>query len=163
MRWYKFVLSKKYLINKLGQVKNIRTQRVTQPRPDKDGYLRVVLWYNKRMHNLAVHRLIALHFIPNPKKKTQVNHIDGVKSNNSIRNLEWVSPEENRRHSTYLKLQAPRRGTKHHNSKLSNQDIKEIRKLCKDNCPHDMISSIYNVRPGTISKVKLRTRWPHVK
>jgi len=150
-------------LNKLGQVKNTRTQRITQPRPDKDGYLRLVLWFNKKYHNIAVHRLLAIHFIKRPKGKTQVNHIDGNKTNNAISNLEWVTPQENRRHSTYLKLQKPRRGTKHHNNKLSNKDIKEIRKLCKDNCPHDMISSIYNVQPGAISKIKLRTRWAHVK
>jgi len=163
VRWYKFKLSKKYVINKLGQVKNLRSQRVTSPRPDKDGYLRLVLWFNKRYNNLAVHRLIALHFIDNPKKKTQVNHIDGNKANNSVSNLEWVTPEENRKHSTYLKLQAPRRGVKHHNNKLSVKDIREIRRLCRDNCPHDMISSIYNIKPGTVSKIHLRTRWAHVK
>lgn len=46
-----------------------------------------------------LHRMLAVHFIPNPKNKPQVNHIDGDKLNNSLENLEWVTKSENMRHA----------------------------------------------------------------
>lgn len=54
--------------------------------------------YNKKDFR-SVHRLVALHFIENPEKKEQVNHIDGNKENNSVSNLDWVTASENIRHA----------------------------------------------------------------
>ena len=48
---------------------------------------------------VSIHRLLAIHYIPNPENKEQVNHIDGDKLNNSLDNLEWVTRSENTKHA----------------------------------------------------------------
>ena len=68
--------------------------------PDKDGYLKVCLWKKGVYKTTSIHRLVALNFIPNPKNKPQVNHIDENKRNNYINNLEWNTCIENIRHGT---------------------------------------------------------------
>ena len=59
--------------------------------PDKYGYLRVYLTKDKDRKHLAIHRLVALTFIPNPEDKPQVNHKNGIKDDNVLENLEWVT------------------------------------------------------------------------
>jgi hypothetical protein len=67
---------------------------------DRDGYCRVnVLNKDGKYTNLPIHRLVALAFIENPDNKPHVNHIDGDRTNNTVENLEWVTPRENVLHS----------------------------------------------------------------
>lgn len=67
----------------------------------KDGYLRVRLGDNLSGKSFLVHRLVAEHFLENPQKKLEVNHIDENKKNNCVTNLEWCTREENVKHSSW--------------------------------------------------------------
>lgn len=69
------------------------------PAYDFDGYLQISLTKDSETKSYQVHRLVAMTFIPNPENKSQVNHIDGVKDNNKVSNLQWVTQSENIRHS----------------------------------------------------------------
>ena len=73
------------------------------------GYMGVKTWF--------IHRLVAIHFIPNPLNKPEVNHIDGDKSNNDISNLEWVTKVENAIHANAMGLMNRNFGADHHQSK----------------------------------------------
>lgn len=74
---------------------------------DKDGYPRVHLHKNKKSIHYMVHRLVAKTFILNPENKPQVNHINGVKHDNRVENLEWCTTNENRQHAYDTGLQKP--------------------------------------------------------
>lgn len=71
------------------------------------GYLFVILFdRNKSTHNMRIHRLVAEHFVENPDKNSLifVDHIDGNKTNNYYKNLEWVTPLENTKRAMQLGL-----------------------------------------------------------
>lgn len=78
-----------------------RVRRLTEKKPTmlNTGYLYVGLYDKPRKEMKSVHRIVAETFIPNPDGKTEVNHINGDKTDNRIENLEWVTPKENTNHA----------------------------------------------------------------
>lgn len=95
--------SDEYQISNFGRIKCLnkkagfyeRKEKITLGYPDKDGYLRACLCKNRKIKTFGVHKLVALMFIPNPLKYTQINHKDEVKTNNNVQNLEWCSCKYN--------------------------------------------------------------------
>ena len=86
-----------YAISNKGNVKNLKSGRILGGRYDSMGYKQIKLKGKKYL----IHRLVALAFIPNPNNLPQVNHIDEVKTNNNVENLEWVTASENVNYSIY--------------------------------------------------------------
>lgn len=77
----------------------------------QNGYCHCTLNYNGKTKRMRVHRIVAETFIPNINNKPYVNHIDGNRTNNSVGNLEWCTPEENAKHavSAGLRMQGRNR------------------------------------------------------
>lgn len=82
-----------YEVSDDGQVRNKKTGRILKPSTRKDGYCQVML--GRKTVPLYIHRLVAIAFIPNPENLPQVDHIDGVKSNNMVSNLRWSNASLN--------------------------------------------------------------------
>jgi len=102
------VLNYKYYKNKItissltnGILLNEKNnKKILNPIKHHSGYLFVNI--NKKKY--VIHRLVAILFIDNPLNKKEVNHKNGIKSDNNISNLEWVTASENSKHAYYLKL-----------------------------------------------------------
>ena len=96
---YKSILGTDYFVSNLGNVKskNKKLSLFTTPA----GYKSVGLHINKTKKTFLVHRLVAEAFIPNPNNKPEVNHINGVKDDNNVSNLEWVTAKENTYHKIH--------------------------------------------------------------
>lgn len=89
-----------YEVSDQGRVRNIkRGGRIMALSTVTHGYIVANLSKDGKTRSVLVHRIVAKAFIPNPENKEQVNHIDGIKSNNSADNLEWVTPHENILHA----------------------------------------------------------------
>ena len=75
--------------------KHLYKGKLLSPVHQADGYLTV----NLSGKVIGVHRVVALTFLPNSDGKPYVNHIDGIKTNNRLDNLEWCTPQENTKHA----------------------------------------------------------------
>lgn len=101
--------------------------------------------------NLRIHRLVGLAFIPNPENKPEINHIDGVKTNNHVSNLEWVTSKENSQHAVKTGLIVPKQGEDQNFSKLKNAEASEIRRLHQTNkYSRKELANMFNVSPRII-------------
>lgn len=99
---------KDYEVSNLGNIRSYRNNKgktsavphLLSPKTDHNGYYFVNLYSGRKMKSFKIHRLVASAFIPNPENYPQINHIDEVKTNNCVGNLEWCSAKQNVNHGT---------------------------------------------------------------
>ena len=137
----------KYQISNRGRIKSLdregisrngrryhRTERILKTSPNTSGYPSVVVDNGvdssgrRKVTVLHPHRLVAELFIPNDHNKREVNHKDGIKTNNNVDNLEWVTPSENVQHAFNTGLAVAKKGVDANRAKIkSNDEIHAIK------------------------------------
>jgi hypothetical protein len=149
-----------YEVSSLGCVRNRKTGRLLKFHINKKGYSQVVVSQNCNLRLFRVHRAVAAAFIGPCPKDLQVNHIDGDKANNRPENLEYVTDKQNKEHSVRLGLVG--RGKRVASTKLTEQQVKEIRTRWAEGEAQRALARRFNVAQGTIAAIVHRMWWKHI-
>ncbi len=132
----------------------IKSQRL-----NSDGYPRVTLSKKSKKKNHRTYRLVAIAFIPNLENKPQINHINGIKTDNRTENLEWCTIQENIKHSNETGLAKVVSGEKHMWAKLKDKEVLEIFRRSHTDEPQRSIAKDYNTSISVVSRIKTGVRW----
>lgn len=89
-----------YAVSDSGYIWSFRRQKMLKPKIDRYGYEVVALSKGGKVYHRTVHRIVARAFIPNPGNLPTVNHINEIKTDNRVSNLEWASVADNDNHGT---------------------------------------------------------------
>lgn len=98
-----------YCITLDGRLFSLNLMKFVKPYTDRDGYIFYRMSRKSKEFQKKAHRLVAMTYLPNPENKSDVNHIDGVKNNNLLTNLEWATRSENAKHAWNIGLQSRQR------------------------------------------------------
>lgn len=162
-----------YDVSSLGAVR--RKNKVTSSKPgiplagyyDKYGYHIVILYLRGSRRARKVHRLVAAAFFGGIQDHMQINHKNGVKNDNRISNLELVTCSQNVKHS-YDELGRkgkntnPSKGEKHHNSRFTEEEIRQIRDLYSQGETQKCIAKRFRTGQNHISRIIRRESWNHI-
>ena len=148
-----------YQVSNLGRVKSLRfgKERILKPTPDKDGYYQVDLWKGGEGKTNKIHRLVMLAFFG--ESDLEVNHINGIKTDNRLENLEYCTPSENIQHALDIGLMAI--GENHPNSKLTRACVERI-KYGHQGMTQQAISEIYGIARSLVSVIRSGKKWKHI-
>lgn len=153
-----------YHVSNLGRVKTVKqgagivTNRILKPGYNLCGYVQYTLGRYGGRH--SAHLLVMRAFVGEKPEGYEINHINGIKSDNRVENLEYCTKSENKMHSILVLKQCI--GEKHGNAKLSAKQVKEIRELGKTGMKHREIAAIYNVSRANISYILRGDAWKHI-
>lgn len=156
-----------YSVSTSGRVRKdlpmIRTPGgIIAPAINPCGYEEVILSYNGNRKPGRVHRLVGIAFLALEINRTEINHKNGVKHDNRVENLEWVTRSENLQHAYSVLGRQGMKGERHWKSKLTNSDIVTIRKLIADGCTQRPIAKMFGVKQVTIWRIAHRRNWDHI-
>ena len=124
------------------------------------GYEYVSLRVNGKTKGFQVHRLVMLSFVG--PCDLQVNHKNGLRGDNRLENLEYVTPRENQQHSKNV-LGTFNMGSRHHQAKLTEDDVREILRMGKSGKTTLEIATLFPVSATMIGYILQRKWWKHVE
>lgn len=158
-----------YEVSNLGRVRSLdrlvkyngfvkKDSQIIKPATSCNGYLFVCLYNQTQKRILYLHKLVAENFIPNPYKRSVINHIDEIKSNNEYINLEWCTTSDNVLHSI-------KTGTSYHNgmsygrSKVNAEQAISIRLSYESGASLSVLANQYSMTKSGISNIIKRKSW----
>jgi len=171
--WKEIIDFENYEISNLGNVRSWKSNNIFKKRKspisksqilNNSGYFYVIFYKKNSGTHKYIHRLVSEAFIPNLKNKKEVNHINGIKTDNKVENLEWVTSSENKQHALKMGLFNPalqdRKGDKNGNAKLTEAKVLHIRYFLYENIlTQKQIGSLFSISKQTISFIKNNRIW----
>lgn len=152
----------RYFVSSIGRLKSCKKPRRNSEKILKpilvNGYHFLDLGNGKNIKRFSIHRLVAMAFLDNPENKPMVNHINGIKNDNRIENLEWCTASENQLHSIRAQLRTTV-GEKNSQCKI-NEEVAKL--IFEDKRVYREISNCYGVSIPTVSDIKRGYSWTHV-
>ena len=164
----------RYAITKNGRIWSYDRNKWMSPHKFKNKiwYYSISFQINKKIKSFKIHRLVAQAYIPNPLNLPQVNHKNGVKNDNRVKNLEWCSAKENHQHAhkNGLYPEMPK-GEDGYMTKFTNKLILKIRKeyavkngLAKK-ChliSYRKLAKKYGMGKSNVEAIITRLSWKHI-
>ena len=162
-----------YQVSNLGNIKSLIRDKIMpngsiikcgnkilSQRKTNSGYYQTMLCKNGVKKFFMSHRLVLESFSINKNNLPQVNHINGVKIDNRLENLEWISRRDNQLHAYKLGLQKHAVGEMRGKvCKLKWVEVEEIKALIKMGVQNKLIAKHYKVNAVTISNIKTKATW----
>lgn len=160
------------VINDMGEIWRMRSRfgggplrSITPRRADRlsrGGYMGIDVRIGRKSLSFAAHRLVWQYWNGDIPEDKQINHKNGIKSDNRLENLEVVTCRENILHAFRVLGTRSCKGTHHSGHKLTDADIVKIRQLRSEGMFLRNIASLYNVCVPSISLICSRKQWNHV-
>jgi hypothetical protein len=158
-KWVDIDDLKGYKVSTLGEVKGPRGLR--KLKAGVRGYVQLGVFLNGKSKQLSVHRLVAKAFISNPENKPQVNHKNGIKTDNRVENLEWATAQENMNHAKENNLLPSQSGSG--SNVYDWAKVLTIHTISKKHMGSVKLAEGMNVKQSGLSLIRSGKRWPHLQ
>lgn len=151
-------------LDRIDKINHFHKGRILKPASIK-GYLHVNLSVDGNINDVAIHRVVAETFIPNPHNLPQINHKDENKQNNMVTNLEFCTPKHNVNYGTRtIRASISQSGEKSHKHKLTQKEVEEIKSIYKRKSKdfnQKKLAQKYNVSFQEISNIIRGKKWKY--
>jgi hypothetical protein len=154
--WLTIPFEDQYEVSDLGRVRNKQTKHIKSLRYNKGGYLRVTLYPSGKTY--AVHSLVGKVFLQEfYREGLQIDHLNSVRDDNRLCNLEWVTAKENTRR---INKRADVKGMKNPCSKITEQQAYYIKYTF--DIPNSVMCRELGLSRSIVEKIRNRERWVHI-
>lgn len=141
-----------YMISNLGQVYSVKSGRCLKPKRTRVGYYRIALAHNGKIKNVAIHRLVAMAFIPNPENKPTVNHKNENKTDNRVENLEWMTNAEQNVYGT--RIERVKAHTDYKNRGIDYMQVAAKHDYSRQNMCHRRMVDVWTIHGTYLGRFK---------
>jgi transposase len=144
-----------YSVSDSGEIRNVLNDKILR-QSNSRGYRVVRLTKERKRSVGSVHRIVASAFLKIGSEKKEVNHKNGLKSDNRVENLEWCNRQENVDHSI-------KHGLVNYAKKLDEFKVLSINTFFLAGKKSSEIAKMYNISASTISEIVNKKTWKNVR